>query len=299
MATKKTFYEILEISAGAADADVRAAYRRQMETLQTEEARLGHDEFKYRQQLLRQALDTLSDPLLRRSYDEKLMGLAPEADAPPQALAVTADGGTMTRRAEVLALRADALALRADALSMHNDILAQAAEAKRPWHARLFAMTKSARAVIGTMAAAVGVVILIQIGFSALYFARGKNIADEQAAKAEEKVVIEEYYRTYGVRPASAAEARQLEKENQRREKEERAAEREKQRAEEETRRFQEESRRLGERVSSDLRNAEERIRREEEYKKSQQEERERWKAAAEEARLEREQARWRAVLSR
>lgn len=301
MATKKTLYEVLGIPANSSFDDVRAAHQRKVQALQSEETQLGHDEFKYRLQLLDLSLHTLSDPSARRDYDEKLMSRkTPGADAPQrQAVVVQTAPDTLTRRAEALALRADALALRADAMSIHTDILTTAAEdARQSWTSQVLGILKSSmRTIAITIGALAGLAIVTQVAI-ALSVRNNESIARKEAS-AEEKVIIQEYYQQYGVRPASAAEARLLEQENQRRERAEREAEREEQRKEEAARRFEEDSRRTGERVSAELRAAEERIRREEAYAKARREEEERRKIAEEEDRLEREQAKWRQTLAR
>ena len=81
--------------------------------------------------------------------------------------------------------------------------------------------------------------------------------ASEAAKRAEDQVVIQEYYQTYGVRPASRAEAELLMQENSRIENERRAAEFAERKTQEEARRFAEESQRQGEEVHENLVRAE------------------------------------------
>lgn len=148
---------------------------------------------------------------------------------------------------------------------------------------------------IGTLAA---VAMLVQTAFVFFAVRKTENTVSA-AARAEEQLVIEEYFQKYGVRPASAAEARLLEQANQRREREEREAERQQQRVEEDARRFEEDARQEGEQVAADLRQAEMTLEHETAWQKAQEEQEVRRREAEENERLRREQHRWRQVLSR
>lgn len=299
MKAKKTLYQVLDISANASGSEIRAAHQQQVLKLRSEEGSMSHEDFDFRLKLVNLALDTLCDSLSRRVYDEKLMSRMLSASAPP-AVAVQEDAETLARRADALAFRADALALRADALSIRSDGAPFKSSDRPPTlTSRIFSALESPVKrifiVIGTLAA---IAMLVQTAF--LFFSVRK--VERTAAvesKAEEQIVIQEYYQKYGVRPANATEARLLEQENQRKENEARTDEREKQRAEEKARRFQEEARREGERVTSDLRYAEENLRREAAQKKAEREEEERRREEAEKARVDREREKWHSVLSR
>lgn len=301
MSRKKTLYEILEVPANASSHDIRAAHRRKLQKLQSAEAGISREDFAYRLQMLKLALDTLSDPALRWEYDEKLMSRPPSAEAAPaQVPAVPADDDPLARRADVLALRADALALRADAMSIKGDVsLLRGDDGPQPLASRFLSGLKSPlRATVVVVGSLAAIAMLAQTAF--VFFAvRHNEDATAAAARAEEQVVIQDYYQRYGERPASAAEARLLEQERQRQENEARAEEREKEKTEERARRFQEEAKREGERISAELRYAEEQLRHEEERKKAQKEEEEQRRQAAEEERLQRERERWDRVLSR
>lgn len=293
---------MLGIRANATGGEIDEAYRRKLEALQAEEARLGFEEFEYRQRLLRSAHDMLSDPLARLGYDEKLMArrVCPGVVAVPQTNETSVGSTMLARRAEALSLRADALSLRADALSMHTDSLAGGAgNADEPPWGRAFQSFKSSfRSVafaIGVVAIILAVIRLLSVGM----VSRSLEATAESRAKADDKAVIQEFYQTYGYRPASAEEARLLERQHQEREREEQEAARKQQREEEDARRFQEDARRLGQQVSEDLHAAEERNRREALYEKERQEAQQQMKEERERERLEREQQRWRDVLTR
>lgn len=311
MSVRKTLYQVLELSAGAADHEIRAAYVRQLERLRASESRLSREDFVLRQQLLDMALETLGDPVSRRKYDEKLMSRLPASGKPVRATNAVVplpEPDAITRRAEAMALRAEALALRADAMSLRADLSAPLDEEVAPksrfsrFMASLGAPWQRVVVLVGTLMA-IGMVM--QMLFVA-YSVRKADSSAAAAAKAEEKTIIQEHYQTYGVRPASAAEARRLEQTYRQREAEERRLEaevrkeeRERQYAAEQERRFLSEARAQAEQVSNNLRNDEERLRQEAEINRAAREEAERRKLDEERQRVEREKEKWREVLNR
>lgn len=302
MNRKKTLYEILEISPNAPLEEIQAAHQRLSQKLQSLESQLDREDFEFKQKLANLALATLSDPGARAEYDESIaaQGAPASAAAHRNALALRADPETITRRAEAMALRADALALRADALSIRTDASPlRVGDGEPSMLARVLESLKSPfkRVVvaIGTLAATA---MIIQVAF--LFFAvRKSEQISADAARAEEQMILQEYYQKHGVRPKTAAEAKLLEEEHRRSERELRLAENEKQRAEEENRRFHESFKRTAEQVSADLRYAEENARREEELRKVRLEEERRAREAEERERAQQEQEKWRNVLAR
>jgi len=281
MGKKKTLYQVLEIAAGASVQEVVEAHGKMLEKLHEAQGHLSREDFEYQRNMLGVARDTLSDPLLRRDYDEKLMArLGAQSSAGGSSSRALAPSAELSQRAETLALRADALALRADALAIRTDTYGSAApqSAFERLVSGLGRPLKRIAIVLGTLAA-------LAVIAQSLWFYFGvrkvRNVV-ESAAQAEERMVVEEYYRRHGVRPANATEARLLEMEHQRKQDEAEAAEREARLAEENARRFEEDARRAGERVSSNLRYAEEAARREEEAERRQQE-REAFRRKAEE----------------
>jgi pyruvate/oxaloacetate carboxyltransferase len=75
-------------------------------------------------------------------------------------------------------------------------------------------------------------------------------------ARAAEQIRLQEYARTYGVRPANIAELERMEAERQRREIETRQADQERRRREEDKRRWEEEVRRASESVTYNIQQA-------------------------------------------
>ena len=261
MSRKQTLYEVLAVMPTASAQEIQDAYQQRWNALQLEKDALSPEDFNFRRQLLTLARSTLSSPDERSFYDIKLANTAApdNADWKANALMVTTNKDSLSRQADTLALQADALALRAQAMAIRAGLpggaLPASSGAKSPIKRTVF--------IIGTVVATLMVLQMIGMFFSA---------RNQQAAKmAEEKAIIQEYYQTHGVRPASAAEVRLLEAENRRKESEERAAERavqkeeyEKRQAEAEYERSREDVKRLADQVSTDLIRAEEAARIEE-----------------------------------
>lgn len=298
MEDKRTLYEVLGVPPNASTGEIRSAYQRERERLESQARQPNREDADLDLQMLNLALDTLLHPVSREMYDAKLKESQGAAMLPSAAAKQTDSTETALRRAEVLALRAEALSLRADSMAVRVDM--SASQPSEPESRRLMLSRfmsgfggplKRVTLGVGTVLAAV---VIVQMMFT--YFAVRKNdLAAAAAANAEEKAIIQEHYQTYGVRPASAAEARLLENEHRREEEAQREAEREQERRERQEREFREESRRIGEQVSADLRRAEEEERREEERKQME----ERRRQEAENDRIERQREKWEAVLRR
>lgn len=300
MSKKKTFYEILDVPPHAGSPEILAAYRTKLQQLQAAQGRLSHEDYDFRLKLIDLALETLADRLSREAYDATLASSA-RLSPPAGAVMLPPNADTLSRRADAMALRADAMALRADAMSLRTDVAPHDHDDAAPQTllARILAGLKSPlkRVLIALGAvAALGMVAQSAFLFHAV---RKTDQTASVAAKAEEQAIIQEHYQTYGVRPASAAEARLLQEQYRRQEIEQRAEERTRQREEEEYRRFREESRRVGEQVSADLARAEEAARREEARNREREEYEQRRREEAENERIRRQQAEWRRVLSR
>lgn len=300
MNRKKSLYEILEVSPNATSEEIQAAHQRVSQKLRSEETKLNREDFDFKLKIVNLAVATLADPVSRESYDASLAAIIPPVRGASSRNAVAVQSATMLRKAEAMALRADAMALRADALAIRADVPgARIEDSHQSALSRVLSSLKTPLKRIfiafGTLAATA---MVIQVAF--LYFAVRKTEHTEgAAAKAEEKIIIQEYYQEHGVRPKSAIEASLLEQENRRRENELRAAERERQRTEEEERRFHESFRRTAEQVSADLRYAEQNAQREEAYKKAQLEQERLLRDQAERDRAVREQEKWQNILTR
>jgi len=141
-----------------------------------------------------------------------------------------------------------------------------------------------------------GMVMQISAMFMA-YKRTSAAIGSDPASPAAEKVYLQDFYQTYGIRAASKAEAELLLADMKRKEQAEREGS-QKQRLQEqqerEQRRFEEESRRLGAEVSANLRNAEQEAQRAKEEEIRRKEEAERRAKEDELARKQREIDRFR-----
>jgi curved DNA-binding protein CbpA len=142
----------------------------------------------------------------------------------------------------------------------------------------------------------VGMVVQISAVFMTYQRASALGGGDP-ASPAAEKVYLQDFYQTYGIRAASRAEADLLLADMKRKEQAEREESRQKRLVEQqeyEQRRFEEESRRLGAEVSANLQNAEREAERAKEEEIRRKEEAERRAKEEELARRQREIDRFR-----
>lgn len=314
MATKKkTFYEILAISPNASQQEIQASHDSLIIALKSQQKLFKPEDYDSKLKMIALAFNMLSIPASRDAYDAELAAnreTRPDASA-SKALTLRPDAETLSLKAEALALRAEAMSLRADALSMKSDIGAfsnfgnyqgpgASASAGPMSFLKKFAM------FLGFLAAAW---MVIQVLFL-LVFNRNTGGNSEMAARAEEKMIIQEYYQTHGVRAKNRAEVELLQAEERRKSEENRQiereaykAERDKEKAEAAARRFEEEARQRADQVSAELRYAENKAReqaeREEAQKIWKQEEEKRKIEQAERYRIEREKEKWRETLRR
>lgn len=313
---KKTLYEILAVAADASEAELQAAFDAAMAQLASQKDRISADDFDFKVKVLQLAFKTLRDPGSRGAYDAKLASTAVPPAPPPAApelalVPLQADAEALSLRAEAMALRADAMTLRADAMVLRSGA-APAREphsftpSREPVATGMAPLLRKIMVVLGTLFA----IAAVTQSISMLMGNRRAESAATAATRASEKAQLEEYYQTYGVRPANTAEMVALQAENRRKESERRTAENEKRTAERQTtkaeqdaRRFEEESRRRGEQVSAELRMAElratEQARRDDERREWQQKEDRRVQEQTERLRIERQKAEWREVLRR
>jgi curved DNA-binding protein CbpA len=154
--------------------------------------------------------------------------------------------------------------------------------------------------VIATLMVAGMVVQLAVFGMS---YHRVKTATSPEAMEqAADKVYLQDFYQTYGVRMATKAEAEAYLAELKAKETADRevaARERAKTDQERKQRQFEEESRRIGADVSARLRSEEEHAAQLQERERRAKEEAIRATEEAERARIERQQESWRAVLNR
>jgi len=256
---KKTLYEILEVSPNASLPEIQAAHRRLCRKLLVGKPALSREDIDFNLKVIDLALHTLSDSASRDTYDAQQAARKAPANA-------------------VVPLKADAMPLKIAAAIEANQKTTGAIESydDSPW--KIFSATAatSVSALRKIFRIVVGLVVLgVVLKISTMILAgRQPGNTAGGISKAEEKVILQEYYQTHGVRPGSKIEAELLEVENRRKENERREQEREKQREEERYRKFVEESRRVGDQVHENLRRDEERARYEQEREQQREQRR-------------------------
>ncbi len=274
MAEKQTLYEILGVSPTATLAEIKAAHHALTRALVGGETGLPRDEVQFKLQVLDMALNTLTAPWSRDAYDAELRARAPANRNLPAVSASNPLAQSPTFNAVVVA---DALHQSyKTALAGSDNSLVVFAESAA---ASASALKKVLRALVGLF-----VLFVISRCSMGLYMnTHQSELYAKEKAKAEDMVVIQDYYQKHGIRPASRAEAEMLEQQAQREQDEANRIASEQRQQEERDRQFADQARREGERVSRNVeiaqaqaREQEERERREAEWAKQQAEEKQR-----------------------
>ena len=283
MTSKKTLYDMLGVRPDATFAEIEAAYAEASRKLDMNTSDFTAESRDLEAKVLKMAFQTLSNGKSRQAYDARLNPRPSVADIPP-----AAPPETLSLHAEAVALKADAASLMAEAAVLKASAVSFEIDATPKRVAALVA--KGVRATFTALGA---VVALIFAFFFALYWvsSSSRQSADEED-KARERVMIQEYYQTHGVRPRSKIELDLLEAENRKRAEAKRQEYREKQEAENKERAYQrwvEDSRRQAEQISENLRQAKERAEREERYAAEKARMEQRMKEEAERMRIENE----------
>jgi hypothetical protein len=264
---KKTLYEILDVAPNASLPEIQAAHRRLCRKLLLGKSGQSREDIDFNLKVIDVALHTLSDQASRDTYDAQLSARTMPVNA-------------------VVPLRADAASLKVAAAIEENQRITAVIQSGDESPLKILsttaassvsALTKIFRGVVGLIA--LGAILKMS---TCILAGRQPERGAGGVSKAEEKVILQEYYQTHGVRPGSKIEADLLEVESRRKENERREAAREKEKEEERYRRFVEDSRRTGQQASENLRRAEERARYEEEHKRQQLERERRFKEEAE-----------------
>lgn len=252
---KKNMYEVLGVAPTATLAEIKAAHRRLSLAVMSGKQGLSREDVEFQLKLLDMALGTLTDPATRDAYDAKLA--LPVVSVPYNlALPVrtVADSQVADEKATPLA---------AAVVDSYQTAMATIEGHKLEIQAVSSTVSASARALRAILRIVAGLLVLgfaLKMGQMALA-ARRPVTPSVHVARAEEMLIIQQYYKKYGVRPASRAEAELLEREHRRKENEESQVQFEKDKAEMEQRRFEEEAREIGERVHDNLVRAEEQAR--------------------------------------
>jgi hypothetical protein len=257
MASKKTLYEHLDVAPDASASEVRAAFLRATQKVKDDPS-LTAENRDLQWKVLKMAFETLSHEKTRRAYDFRLnpeawTRLAPPP-APPQTLSMQA--AAVSLKADAASLMAEAAVLKADAFSLQVETTPQKLAAL---------VAQGVRATFTAFGAIVTVGIALLFG---LYWATSATREVAQAEdNARERVMIQEYYQTHGVRPKTKTELELLQAEDRRTAQAERQAAIERnteERKQREYERFVEDSRRQADQISENLRREKERAEREE-----------------------------------
>lgn len=316
MAKKKTLYEILELPHTASYAEVQVAYQTQLQVLDSQQAMLDRDDYNLKLRVLKVAYSTLSAPSSRDAYDASLAMAASETAAPELTLqpmappAVKATDAAL--RAEVMALRAETMALRVDALGLKADAVSRTT-GYRPnmMNAGSVAadLARPASTLLRSVLLAMGVVVALAMVVKLFYmFTAPSGVELEtQRRSAQDKVYLQDYFQTHGVRPASMAEAAQLDAQRQEKQAlqtEQRLAKEQQKSSVDQERKFEEDARKRAAQVSAELEISEEKSRRmresaefKEEQEKRRAEDIERNRVESERRRAEYDQEKWRRII--
>lgn len=160
------------------------------------------------------------------------------------------------------------------------------------------------RGVLTLIATLMALGMAMQVVFMVMAYHRTKEAMGDVdsgmtgRSKAEEKVILQEYYQEKGISASSTTEAEMLEAQQRKEADALRNSEYVKKEQERKYRQFVEESRREGDEVSQNLRRAEEEARRVEAEKQRKLEDEKIMKKKAEDARAENEKNKWHSKLT-
>lgn len=247
---KKSLYELLQVAQDASVEDIQRAHGRLVDKLFAERANHSAADLDVRMQTLKLALNTLSSPSSRLAYDTKLAhDSAVQSTLAAGAESTRGDLGTKSAWANELSPEAEAIFRKARRAGDPDE------ERQSPlvWLLSNLKSSVTKSLVFIGLLAVMGMVLQVMFMRAAV-----TNPPSAFQRSAEDKVVIQEYYQTHGVRPASREEADLLAREEQRKEADAREAERKAQKAEMEQRRFEQETKRRADEVSNALRRSEE-----------------------------------------
>lgn len=274
-------YEILEVSPDASDSEIQAAYQRLSQQLQSEKADTNSEDIGFKLRVVKVAFNTLSVKRTRDAYDARLAAInAPAGGAAPLGLIpVEPKEDVSSLKAEAMSLKAEAMSLKAEAVSLRADVIALRIDGgyEAPSvgvlkkFSRLLTPAKRALTIIGSL---VAIGMVVQVLFLLLVNRQAVRVVND-ASKAEEKVMLQDYYQRTGVRVRSRAEMEARELEDAARQREElakRVQQEQELSKQREYENFVEASRMQGEKVAADLQRAEERARYEEEQARLEEE---------------------------
>mgnify|MGYP000858119628 CR=1 FL=1 len=304
MAKKKSLYELLDVQPSATESAIRAAYQARLQALEDQKSTLSHEDYNMQQRLLRVAYNTLSSSATRNAYDAQLAERSQQARSPattalqivpiqPPHLGSDLRTDAMLLRAEALALRANALELKADA-GMGYPLATDNAVA-----AGVKSVLNSGKKVIFFLGIFMDLGMVLKV-IALLALPHYKETSSSERSEIDEKIYLQEYFQTYGVRPASRAEAQLMDIERRKSESAQRAREQAQEKnntTDRSQRDFEEAARRRADQASAELRYAEEAAQAARQEERLRKEEAELQRQEAERRRVEQLQDGWRRTL--
>lgn len=273
---KKSMYEILEVPPTASHAEIKAAHKRLSLKIMSGALGLSREDCNFQLNILDVALHTLAVPVLRDAYDAQLASTVAAGNIVVPIKSNVVSPGDEAKAFKIVAAIEDNYKVVSASLDNHQSQIKVVSST----------VSASARSLKIILRAVIGLFVLgsILTAGKIAFASRQAALPSSEVAKAEEKLIILEYYKKYGVRPASRAEAEFLEKENRRKENEQHEAEFAEKKREDEYRRFVDDSRRIGDRVHDNIVRDDERARYEEMQKQREKQIQE--EAAKEEERV-------------
>lgn len=220
MGPKKTLYEMLNVSQDATFAQIQAGHMAVSQELESGLSGLTAQDAAMQLKMVNMALQVLRDTMTRAAYDAKLSQPTGLAVTPlavgTEALSVKVD--SVSLKADAAALMAQAAMLNANALSMHYAAMPQSGGLQAS--SGFFKTFRFGFTVLGAIVAISMVTMVLSLGRCS-----GGRIAAQEDAMAQEKLMLQEYYQQYGVRPANKAEMDLLQAQNRKDEAARRSAE--------------------------------------------------------------------------
>lgn len=230
---KKNLYENLGVSPTASPAELKAAHRRLSFETMSGKLSLSNEDRDYRLQLLDVALNTLLDPFSRDVYDAQLAAANQGNVTLPAKLATGSLGG-----------EGQALQVAAVVAGMYKTGVAASDEHRVQVNAvaqTVGASLRSVKIILQIVLWSLILGVTLRMGGCVLA-ARDTVPPPAAVARAEGKLIVQEYYKKHGVRAANRAEVAALEAENRRSENDRREEEFNQRKAEDASQRFIEES---------------------------------------------------------
>ncbi len=278
---KQTLYEILGVSPAATLVEIKAAHHAQTRALVSGETGLSKEDVNFRLQVLDMALNTLSAPWSRDAYDAEM---AARTRATTRNLPVTSGSPPSDSG------RFNAIAL-ADAIhqSYRTDLQRTEVTSSLSIFAGSAATSVSvARKIFRAFGGLLALFFVFKAATAMFVATHQPDLYAKEKAKAEELVIIQDYYQKHGIRPATRAEAEKLEAQARQEQYEASRIEADRRRDEENARRFAESGRMEAQEISREREFAEARAREEEERKRQHEE----WAKQQEEQKRQLEQER-------